>query len=109
MAEASEGEPMKVSAIIPTFNRRKYVGRAVDSALSQTIPVEELIVVDDGSSDGTADMLEHTYGESVRVIREQNSGVAGARKKGILAAQGEWIAFLESDDSWMPDRNRLLL
>jgi glycosyltransferase involved in cell wall biosynthesis len=100
---------MKVSAIIPTYNRRKYVERAVESVLSQTVPVDEVIVVDDGSSDGTADLLEESYGSRIRVIRQQNTGVAGARRTGILAASGEWIAFLDSDDAWMPDRNRILI
>jgi glycosyltransferase involved in cell wall biosynthesis len=100
---------MKVSAIIPTYNRRKYICRAIDSVLSQSIPVDELIVVDDGSSDGTAEMIEEKYGPQVRLIRQTNTGVAGARHHGIREARGEWIAFLDSDDSWMPDRNRQLL
>lgn len=99
---------MKVSAVIPAYNRRKYIFRAIDSILAQTVPVEEVIVVDDGSTDGTADAVEAAYGERVRVVRQQNTGVSGARKRGIQEARGEWIAFLDSDDEWTADRNRIL-
>ncbi len=100
---------MKVSAIIPTFNRRNYIRRAIDSVLEQSVPVDELIVVDDGSTDGTSALVEEAYGSRVRLIRQKNTGVAGARHHGIREARGEWIAFLDSDDSWTPDRNRQLL
>jgi len=100
---------MKVSAIIPTFNRRPYIRRAIDSLLAQTVPVDEVIIVDDGSTDGTAEMIEASYRSKVRLVRQANSGVSGARRRGIQEAQGEWIAFLDSDDQWMPERNGLLL
>jgi glycosyltransferase involved in cell wall biosynthesis len=100
---------MKVSAIIPTFNRRNYIRRAIDSVLAQTTPVDEIIVVDDGSTDGTAEALETWYGSRVRVVRQENSGVSGARRLGIQEACGEWIAFLDSDDEWTPERNEKLL
>jgi glycosyltransferase involved in cell wall biosynthesis len=100
---------MKVSAIIPTFNRRPYIRRAIDSVLAQTVPVDEVIVVDDGSTDGTAELVEACYGASVRVVRQANAGVSGARRRGIQEARGEWIAFLDSDDEWTPERNGLLL
>ena len=86
---------MKVSALIPTYNRRKYIFRAIDSILSQTPPVTELIVVDDGSTDGSADAIEERYGSKVRLIRQENTGVSGARLRAIHEARGEWIAFLE--------------
>jgi glycosyltransferase involved in cell wall biosynthesis len=100
---------VKVSAVIPTFNRREYLRRAVDSVLAQTVPVDEVLVVDDGSTDGTSDALESWYGAQVRVVRQENSGVAGARRRGIREACGEWIAFLDSDDEWAPERNGQLL
>jgi glycosyltransferase involved in cell wall biosynthesis len=100
---------MKVSAVIPAFNRRDYLPRAIDSALAQTVPVDEIIVVDDGSTDGSADLVASRYGNRVRIVRQANSGVAGARRRGIQDAHGEWIAFLDSDDEWTPDRNRELL
>lgn len=99
---------MRVSAVVPTFNRRRYIRRALDSILAQTAPVSEVVVVDDGSTDGTADAVEAWYGKSVRVIRQENTGVSGARRRGILEAHGEWIAFLDSDDEWTPDRNEKL-
>ena len=100
---------MTVSAVIPTYNRRPYIQRAVDSVLAQSVPVDEILVVDDGSTDGTAELLAQRYGTRVRVIQQANSGVSGARKQGIRHATGEWIAFLDSDDEWMPDRNAQLL
>lgn len=100
---------MKVSAVIPAFNRRDYLPRAIDSALAQTIPVGEILVIDDGSTDGSAEFLESRYGNRVRVVRQANCGVAGARRRGIQEARGEWIAFLDSDDEWFPERNGALL
>jgi glycosyltransferase involved in cell wall biosynthesis len=100
---------MNVSAVIPAFNRRNYLPRAIDSALAQTVPVDEIIVVDDGSTDGTAELVESRYGSRVRVVRQANTGVAGARHRGIQEARGEWIAFLDSDDEWLADRNGELL
>ncbi len=99
---------MNVSAIIPTYNRRSYIRRAIDSVLSQTVPVDEVIIIDDGSTDDTANAVEEWYGSRVRVVRQQQSGVAGARRRGIQEARGEWIAFLDSDDEWTPQRNEKL-
>ncbi len=100
---------MTISAVIPAFNRRNHVSRAIDSALAQTVPADEIIVVDDGSTDGTAEVVESRYGSRVRVVRQANTGVAGARRRGIQEARGVWIAFLDSDDEWLPDRNSELL
>ena len=97
---------MVVSALIPTFNRRGYVQRAIESVLAQTAPVEEIIVVDDGSTDGTADAIARRYGSRISVVRQMNSGVSGARHRAIAEASGEWIAFLDSDDEWTPNRNQ---
>jgi glycosyltransferase involved in cell wall biosynthesis len=106
---AIDGFYMRVSAVIPTYNRRRYIERAIDSVLAQTTPVDEIIVVDDGSSDGTPDLVESRYGARVRVVRQANTGVAGARHRGIMEARGEWIAFLDSDDVWTPERTGELL
>lgn len=100
---------MKVSAVVPAFNRRNYIGRAIDSILHQTVAVDEILVVDDGSDDGTSEFIENRYGNAVRVLRQANTGPGGARHHGIREARGEWIAFLDSDDEWPADRNGQLL
>ncbi len=93
---------MSVSTIIPTYNRKTDVVRAIDSVMAQTVPVDEIIVVDDGSTDGTAEAIRSRYGQSVRLFVQQNAGAAAARNRGIREATGEWIAFLDSDDLWLP-------
>lgn len=94
-----------VSVIIPTYNRRENVSRAIDSVLSQTSRPTEVIVVDDGSNDGTKEFLSQTYGRAIQLISQQNRGAAAARNSGILHSTGDMIAFLDSDDVW--DRNKL--
>ncbi|MBN1531680.1 MAG: glycosyltransferase [Spirochaetes bacterium] len=91
------------SVIIPTHNRCAAVRRAVDSVLSQKYRDFELIVVDDGSDDGT-DALAVAYGGALRYLRQENRGVSAARNRGIAAAGGEYIAFLDSDDLWLPGK-----
>jgi glycosyltransferase involved in cell wall biosynthesis len=95
---------LKVSIIVPTYNRRREVFRAIDSALAQTAQVFEIIVVDDGSTDGTADAVEQQYGSRVRVFRQANAGVSAARNHGIRESRGEWVGFLDSDDWWHPEK-----
>lgn len=92
-----------VSIIIPAYNRAWSIGRAVESVLDQTMRDFELIVVDDGSTDGTGRFLSANY-PGVRVITIPHSGVSTARNTGIQNAQGKWIAFLDSDDYWMPEK-----
>ena len=94
---------MLVSVIIPVYNRAGTIESAVDSVLSQTYRPLEIIVVDDGSTDGTVDVLAR-YGEKIRLIRQDNQGPSGARNTGIKAATGEIISFLDSDDSWLPKK-----
>ena len=89
--------------IIPTFNRRKWILRAIASVLNQTRLPDEVIVVDDGSTDKTADAVRAAFPE-VRLIRQKNRGVSAARNVGIRAAGGEWLAFLDSDDEWKPQK-----
>jgi glycosyltransferase involved in cell wall biosynthesis len=101
--------PLKVSALIPTFNRSAFICRAIDSVLAQTVPVDEIIVVDDGSTDGTAEAIRKQYGSRVTVIEQKNGGVSVARRRAVEQAQGEWIAFLDSDDEWTSDRNAAFL
>lgn len=91
-----------VSIVIPTFNRENFVVNAIDSVLKQSFRDYEIIVVDDGSTDRTRKVLE-SYGERIKYIYQENSGVSSARNTGIRAAKGEWIAFLDSDDEWTED------
>jgi glycosyltransferase involved in cell wall biosynthesis len=95
------GTKPAVSVIIPTYNRAWCLGEAVDSVLAQDFNGFELIVVDDGSTDGTAELLA-AYGNQIIILQRENSGVSAARNAGIAAARGEWIAFLDSDDLWLP-------
>jgi len=92
-----------VSVIIPTYNRAGVIGRAVRSMLGQSHRDLELIVVDDGSTDGTATELE-AFGHAVTVLRQPNRGVSSARNLGLAHAIGELIAFLDSDDEWLPNK-----
>jgi glycosyltransferase involved in cell wall biosynthesis len=96
---------VKISVVIPVFNGETYLGRAITSALCQTHPPQEIIVVDDGSTDGTSDIAV-SYGGLVRLIRQSNQGVACARNHGVAAATGDWIAFLDHDDEFLPDKLR---
>lgn len=95
--------PPKISVIIPTYNRRQFLARAIDSVLGQTCRDFELIVVDDGSTDNTARCVA-AYGEQVRYIYQANRGPAAARNTGIGAAGGALIAFLDSDDLFAPEK-----
>ncbi|MHC5165167.1 MAG: glycosyltransferase family 2 protein, partial [Planctomycetota bacterium] len=97
------GEPMKISVVIPAYNAEKHIARAIDSVLAQTRPADEIIVVDDGSTDATAEVVR-SYGEKVIFIQQENAGVSVARNAGIEAASGDWIAFLDADDEWLPEK-----
>jgi glycosyltransferase involved in cell wall biosynthesis len=92
-----------ISVIIPTFNRRHQAEEAVASVLSQTFTDFELIVVDDGSTDDTAAMLE-SYAPDLTLIRQNNQGVSSARNKGVVNSRGKYLAFLDSDDLWHPTK-----
>jgi len=92
-----------VSAVIPTYNRASVVTEAIDSILQQTYSRVEVIVVDDGSTDETREVLSK-YGDRITVIYQENSGPSAARNRGIAAAKGEFIGFLDSDDVWLPTK-----
>lgn len=97
-------EPL-VSVIIPVFNRAQTIQRAITSVLAQTYPNFEIIVVDDASSDGLADVLNTFTGAlSHHIVHPRNRGAAAARNTGVAAACGEFVAFLDSDDAWLPDK-----
>lgn len=94
---------LKTSVVIPTYNRAGLLSRALESVLSQSLPADEIIVVDDASSDNTRDVVEGLKVARLRYFRHQNrSGAAAARNTGIRASQGLYIAFLDSDDVWRP-------
>jgi glycosyltransferase involved in cell wall biosynthesis len=92
-----------ISVVIPTYNRAALLGRAVESALAQTVAPLEILIVDDGSTDNTAEVCR-AWGAPVRYIRTANGGVAKARNVGMAEARGEWVALLDSDDEWEPDK-----
>lgn len=95
--------PTTVSIIIPTYNRKDYLNHALDSVCCQTYTDYEIIVIDDGSTDGTADWI-HTHYPQVKLLQiPTNTGAAAARNLGIKNALGQFIAFLDSDDQWLPD------
>ena len=94
---------MNISVIIPTFNRKKSLKRAIQSVLMQSYAPYEIIVIDDGSDDGTKEWLKDNY-TNVKYIYQMNSGVSSARNKGIKFARGDWIALLDSDDEWLPSK-----
>lgn len=97
----------RVSVIIPVFNSDRFIGQAIESVLSQTHPANELIVVDDGSTDGTAEMVK-SYA-SVKYFHKPNGGVSSALNKGLSEATGNMIAFLDADDLWAKDKLELQL
>jgi hypothetical protein len=99
---AGNGRSPTVSVILPTYQRRELVKRAVASVLSQTYRDFELIVVDDGSTDSTAEALA-PLGSRLRYVWQQNRGVAAARNAGLRLARGSIVAFIDSDDCWLPD------
>ncbi len=100
--ETTASEPARFSVVIPAYNRADTVGRAIQSALDQTHAPLEVLVVDDGSKDSTPEIIA-SFGEPVRLIRQENGGAPVARNTGIRAAKGDWIAFLDSDDYWTPE------
>lgn len=101
-----------ISVIVPVFNLEKYVIRTLDSIINQTYKDIEIIVVDDGSTDNTGEIVEtyaKKYFDIVRVIHQKNSGVTNARLCGVKAAEGEWIGFVDGDDEIEPDMYEMLL
>ena len=92
-----------VSVIIPVYNREKYLAEAIESVLAQTYRPIEVIVVDDGSTDGSADIAKR-FGSPVRYYFQPNSGAGAARNRGIAVARGSFLAFLDSDDLWVEDK-----
>jgi GT2 family glycosyltransferase len=95
----------KFSIITPTYNRANLLGRSIESVFAQTCQDFELIVVDDGSTDGTREVLDRYKDPQLRIARfEQNRGIGAARHEGVRRAMGDWVTFLDADDLWSPDK-----
>ena len=94
---------MKVTAAITTYNRAAFLPGALESVFAQTRQPDEVLVVDDGSTDDTQEVLS-AYGDRVRVVRQENAGRSGARNRAVEEARGELLSFLDSDDRWLPDK-----
>ena len=98
-----------LSVVIPAYNNASTLAEAIASVRSQDVPCPEIIVVDDGSSDATNQVIDDLAGHDLRLIRQPNGGPGAARNTGITAARGEWIAFLDGDDLWLPSKLELQL
>lgn len=95
----------KISVVMPCYNAERYIEAAISSVLDQDWPQLEVVVVDDGSSDKSAELVRNNF-PGVKLIQQVNQGVAAARNNGILQAQGDWIAFLDADDIWLQGKLR---
>lgn len=94
---------MFFSVVIPLYNKQEYIRRAIESVLSQTNPCFELIVVDDGSTDQSANIVKSFIDNRIILVQQENSGVSHARNTGVAAAKAEWVSFLDADDEYEPD------
>jgi glycosyltransferase involved in cell wall biosynthesis len=92
----------RVSVIIPLYNKERYIARCLDSVLAQTFSDYEVIIVDDGSTDGSSAVVSRYASEKVRCVRQDNAGPGAARNRGVAESSGEFIAFLDADDEWHP-------
>jgi glycosyltransferase involved in cell wall biosynthesis len=90
---------MSISVVIPAFNASKHIAETIHSVLRQTLPADEVLVIDDGSTDNTG-AIAASFGSPVRVVRTPNSKLPAARNRGVQEAKGEWIAFVDADDLW---------
>lgn len=100
---ADNKRDLTISVVIPAYNAAKFISRAIESVLAQTHRPDEIIVVDDGSTDNTAEKIKR-FGSQVHYIYQENAGVSVARNNGIKAASSEWIAFLDADDEWLREK-----
>ena len=92
-----------ISVVVPLFNKERHIGRAIQSVLAQTMQDFEIVVVDDGSTDGSASAVEKMTDSRIRLVKQVNAGVSAARNKGVVEARNELIAFLDADDAYLPD------
>lgn len=98
---------MRISVVIPVYNGARYLRETLDSVFGQTLQAHEVIIVDDGSSDQSPEILR-AFGDRLQVYRQENQGVAAARNAGLTHVTGDAIAFLDQDDLWPADRNRIM-
>jgi len=94
---------MKISVVIPLFNKKQYICRAIESVLAQHIPADEIVVIDDGSTDGSAEEVLKINDSRIRLIQQQNSGEGATRNRGVAESKNDLVAFLDADDEWKPD------
>ena len=94
---------MKISVIIPTYNRKKTLARAIQSVINQSLSSFEILIIDDGSNDGSEEWVKENF-QNIKYIYQNNRGVSSARNIGIENANGDWVAFLDSDDEWLPNK-----
>tara|TARA_Y100000389_G_C17428066_1_gene500816 strand:+ start:672 stop:1499 length:828 start_codon:yes stop_codon:yes gene_type:complete len=94
---------LNVSVVIPCFNRIKTLSRSIDSVVNQTYKPSEIIIIDDGSTDGTRDFIIKSY-PNIKYFFQPKKGVSSARNKGIRESSSDWVAFLDSDDEWLPQK-----
>jgi glycosyltransferase involved in cell wall biosynthesis len=98
------GSAARISVVIPVYDRERYVGDAVRSVLEQTRPADELVVVDDGSTDRSMAVVRAFDSPMLRIVERRNGGIGAARNSGVAVATGDLIAFLDSDDVWLPEK-----
>ena len=91
-----------VSVVIPLYNKKNYIRRAIRSVMMQTIEDFEIIIIDDGSIDGSGDVVKTFLDSRIRLIRQENQGVSVARNNGVSNSRADFIAFLDADDEWLP-------
>ena len=96
-----------VSAVVNTYNHKRYISKAIESILGQTLRATEIIVVDDGSTDGTEEHVRREFGDRVRYCYQSERGIGASRNTALRLASGEWLAFLDSDDYWAPRKLEL--
>ena len=99
---------VKVSTIIPAYNAERTIAQAIDSALSQDCEGHEVVVVNDGSTDSTATILEK-YGNRIQVVTQRNGGLSAARNAGVRRSTGKYLAFLDADDIWLPGKLKTMV